>query len=184
MKVFMIYIRDENFYQFLPEKFTKSMPDDSRVKVMGLPPLGIQTLAPVVRQHGHEVMLFDTCHPQMQTAHIVQAVKQESADIIAISVLSTTTYPTAKDMAAQFKAAAPDIQIILGGVFPSMNAGHILKDCSYVDCIGVGEGEALLPEYLDNLDNPGEVAGLVWRHAEEVVHNAARPLIKDLDQFP
>jgi radical SAM superfamily enzyme YgiQ (UPF0313 family) len=184
MKVFMIYIRDESFYQFLPEKFTKSMPDDSRVKVMGLPPLGIQTLAPVVRQHGHEVMLFDTCHPQMQTAHIVQAVKEESPDVIAISVLSTTTYPTAKDMAAQYKAAAPGIQIILGGVFPSMNAGHILKDCIHVDCVGVGEGEELLPEYLDNLDNPGEVAGLVWRHGEEVVQNAARPLIQDLDQFP
>jgi radical SAM superfamily enzyme YgiQ (UPF0313 family) len=184
MKVFMVYIRDGNFYQYLPEKFKKSMPDDSRIKVMGLPPLGIQTLAPVVRQHGHTVMMFDTCHPQMQIPHIVQAVEAESPDITAISVLSTTTYPAAKDMAAEIKSAAPDIRIILGGVFPSMNAVHILKDCPEIDCIGVGEGEELLPDFLDNLDNPGDVAGLVWRRGEQIVQNEARPLIKNLDQFP
>jgi radical SAM superfamily enzyme YgiQ (UPF0313 family) len=41
-----------------------------------------------------------------------------------------------------------------------------------------------LPDYLDNLDNPGAVDGLVWRNGEEIVPNAPRPLIKDLDQFP
>ena len=66
MNVFMIYVRDENFYQLLPAKLSKQMPDNSRVKVMAMPPLGIQTLAPIVRQHGHRVRMFDTCHPQMK----------------------------------------------------------------------------------------------------------------------
>ena len=93
---------------------------------------------------------------------------------LRLSFLSTTTYPATKVMAARLKSAAPDIPIILGGVFASMNAEHILKDCPHADCIGVGEGEALLPDYLDNIDNPGSVAGLVWRDGDRVISNPAR----------
>ena len=49
---------------------------------------------------------------------------------------------------------------------------------------GVGEGEELLIDYLDNLSDPGSVTGLVWRRGEEVVENEPRQIIKDLDQFP
>ena len=184
MNVFMIYVRDENFYQLLPEKFSKQMPDNARLKVMTMPPLGIQTMAPIVRQHGHEVRMFDTCHPQMKGAHIEQALKEERPDVIALSFLSTTTYPAAKSMAERLKKSSPDTPIIVGGVFASMNAVHILKDCPYMDCVGVGEGDELIPDYLNHMDDPGSVAGLVWRNGAEIVSNAQRLLIKDLNQFP
>jgi len=120
----------------------------------------------------------------MKTEDIIRAVKEEAPDVIALSFLSTTTYPVTKVMAEKLKSAAPDIPIILGGVFASMNAEDILKDCPHADCIGVGEGEELLPDYLDNLDNPGSVAGLVWRDGVQVISNPPRPIIRNLDQFP
>ena len=184
MKIFLIYIRDEDYYQYLPEELGGSKPGDKRVKVMAFPPLGIETLAPAVRQHGHDVRMFDTCHPEMKEEHIARVVREERPDAIALSFLSTTTYATTKFMAECLKSAAPDIPIILGGVFASMNAEYILKDCSYADCIGVGEGEELLPAYLDHIDDPGSVAGLVWRDGDNIVSNPARSIIRDLDQFP
>jgi len=184
MNVFLIYVRDENFYQLLREELGGSKPGDERVKVMAFPPIGIETLAPVVRQYGHRVRMFDTCHPQMKAEHIAQAVEEKRPDVIALSFLSATTYPAVKSMARRLKSKVPDTPIILGGVFASMNPGHILKDCLYVDCVGVGEGEELLPDYLDNIYDPGAVAGLVWRNGEEVVRNTLRPIIRDLDQFP
>ena len=184
MNVFMIYIRDEDYYRMLPQALGGSGPDDERVKVMAFPPLGIETLAPAVRQHGHRVRMFDTCHPQMTAEHIAQAVKDENPDVIALSFLSTTTYPSTKIMAGRLKEAAPHTPVILGGVFASMNAAYILKDCPHADCVGVGEGEELLPDYLDHIDDPGAVAGLVWRKGDEVVSNEPRPLIRNLDQFP
>jgi len=39
---------------------------------MAFPPLGIQTLAPILRRQGHGVRLFDTCHPQMKAEHLAQ----------------------------------------------------------------------------------------------------------------
>lgn len=181
MKVFLIYVRDDNFYHMLPESMGGSA---ERVKVMAFPPLGIQTLAPVVREHGHEVRMFDTCHPRMKEEHITSAVKEERPDVLALSFISTTTYPAAKSMASKLKAAAPEIPVIFGGPFASMNADRILNDCPHVDCIGVGEGEELLPDYLDHLDDPSAVAGLVHRSGGEIVRNEGRPLIQDLDRFP
>ena len=48
MNVFMVFVRDQNFCQLLPEELDRSRGADGRLKVMGFPPLGIQTLAPVL----------------------------------------------------------------------------------------------------------------------------------------
>ena len=47
-----------------------------------------------------------------------------------------------------YQLLPPDTPIILGGVFATMNAKNILADCPYVDSIGVGEGEELLPDWI------------------------------------
>jgi anaerobic magnesium-protoporphyrin IX monomethyl ester cyclase len=184
MKVFLIYVRDENFCRLLPKELDRSASNNGRIKVMGFPPLGIQTLAPVLREAGHLVRLFDTCHPQMQGEHIAQAVEEERPDVIALSFLSTTTYPAVKNLARQIKLRAPQIPIIVGGAFASMNSDRILGDCPDIDCVAVGEGEELLPDYLRNLADLASVAGLVWRRAGKIVANVSRPLIQDLNQFP
>jgi anaerobic magnesium-protoporphyrin IX monomethyl ester cyclase len=184
MNVFLIHAGDDDFSRELPSKLKRPSHGPQRVQLMAFPPLGIQTLAPVLRQHGHQVRMFDTCHPEMKPEHLAQAVKQEHPDVIAISFLSTTTYPAAKNVAARLKSAAPATPIIVGGPFATANADRILADCAEIDCVGVGEGEELLPDYLSNLHNPGGVAGLVWRRGEEIVSNAPRPLLQDLDRFP
>ncbi|HAY22212.1 MAG TPA: B12-binding domain-containing radical SAM protein [Desulfobacterales bacterium] len=184
MNVFLVFVRDHNFCQLLPRELDRSGSDNGRIKIMGFPPLGIQTLAPIVRQHGHQVRLFDTCHPQMQPEHIAQATEADRPDVIALSCLSTTTYPAVKDLSRRLKVAAPKIPLILGGAFATMNSVRILRDCPDLDCVGVGEGEELLPDYLQNLDDPGSVAGLVWRHGGKIVRNVPRPLLRNLDQFP
>lgn len=184
MNVFLIYVEDENYYQLLPERLNKENSGGNRVKVMGFPPLGIQTIAPVLRQKGHKVSMFDTCHPQMKIPNIVQAAQKENPDLIALSFLSTTTYPNTKAMSQQLKKVVPNIPIIVGGPFATMNSDHILLDCPDIDAVGVGEGEELIPDYLNNLKTPGNVLGLVWRDGDKIVENAPRPLQWDLDQFP
>ena len=184
MKVFLIYVNDENFYRLLPADLGGSRPGDPRIKVMGFPPLGIETLAPVLRQHGHEVRMFDTCHPQMKEADIARALREDPPEVVAISFLSTTTYPGAKSMARLVKTERPGTPVIVGGVFATMNQERLLNDCPAFDCVGIGEGEELLPDYLAHLDQPGAVAGLVWRKGADIVRNLPRPIIKDLDQFP
>jgi radical SAM superfamily enzyme YgiQ (UPF0313 family) len=184
MYIFLVYVRDEDYYKLLPEELGGSRPGEERIKVMAFPPLGIQTLAPILRQRGHRVRMFDTCHPRMKTENIALAAGEEDPDVIALSFLSTTTYPTVKEMAGELKRENPGIPIIVGGAFASMNGANILRDCPDIDLVGEGEGEELLPEYLENLNDPGPVAGLVWRREGEIVQNKPRPLINDLDRYP
>ncbi len=184
MKVFLIYIRDEDFYRLLPAELGDSRFNKDRVQVMAFPPIGIETLAPIVRQRGHEVRMFDTCHPQMKAEHIACAVRDEKPDVIALSFLSTTSYPATLTMAHQLKQAAPATPIIVGGVFATINAREILADSLDIDYVARGEGEELLPEFLENLGTPGKVGGLAWRSGNEIIVNSPRPVIEDLDQFP
>src|SRR5512143_3319014 len=117
MNVLLVNVGDDDFSRVLPKELDRSPHDPTRVKVMAFPPLGIQTLAPILRGQGHEVRMFDTCHPAMRPEHLAQAVKQERPDVIGISFLSTTTYPAAKSVAGRLKAAAPGMPIIVGGPF-------------------------------------------------------------------
>jgi len=184
MTVFLIHVGDDNFSRVLPRELDRSSGEGGRTKIMAFPPLGIQTLAPILRQHRHEVRLFDTCHPEMKPDRLAQAVQTERPDVIGLSFLSTTTYVGAKQLAGRLKRVAPKTPIIVGGPFATVNADRILYDCPQFDCVGVGEGEELLPDFLSNLDHPGSVAGLVWRNDGEIVQNARRPLLTDLDAFP
>jgi radical SAM superfamily enzyme YgiQ (UPF0313 family) len=184
MNVFLVNVSDSDFSRVLPRALDRAPAERGRVKIMAFPPLGIQTLAPVLRQHGHSVRMFDTCHPEMKAEHVARAVEQERPDVVGISFLSTTTYPAAKRLAERLKSVAPEVPIIVGGPFATVNADRILRDCPHMDCVGVGEGEELLPDYLGHRHDPGSVAGLVWRDGVSIVQNTTRPLLRDLDRFP
>lgn len=184
MNVFLVHVGDANFSRVLSGNGSHRGTDNVRVQVTAFPPLGIQVLAPVLRQAGHQVRLFDTCHPQMQAMDVAQAAVRDRPDVIGLSFLSATTYPAVKRMARCVKAEAPNVAIIAGGPFATLNAERVLGDCADIDCVGVGEGEDLLPDYLNHMRDPGAVAGLVWSRGGRIVTNARRPLLPDLDRFP
>ncbi len=183
MRIFLVYVRDEDYYRLLPPGLTPPR-KDGRIEVMAFPPLGIQALAPVLREAGHDVRMFDTCHPEMTESHIVDAAGREHPDVFALSFLSTTSYVVLKQMAQRLKQVAPDTPVIVGGPFATMNAVKILEDCPFIDAVGAGEGEELLLDYLENLHDPGVVGGLSWRRGDEVIENASRPILRNLDDFP
>ena len=183
MHVFLVYVRDEAYFRLLPGA-DRGSGSERRVRVMAFPPLGIQTLAPVLRRGGHRVRMFDTCHPHMRAEHIAQAAGEDRPDVIALSFLSVTAYPALKSLARRLKSAHPEIPIIVGGAFASINSARILGEAPYIDHVGVGEGEELLPDYLDHLDAPEAVAGLTWRRAGEVIGNEPRALIRAWSRNP
>ena len=182
MNIFLVYVRDAAYSHLLPA--VSNVAAEGRVRVMAFPPLGIQTLAPVLRRAGHQVRMFDTCHPQMRAQDVADAAREDWPDVIGLSFLSVTAYPAMKALARTVKLANPHIPIIVGGAFASINGDRILPDCLYVDHVGVGEGEELLLDYLDHLTELGAVDGLLWRRGGAVVQNQPRALIRDLDQFP
>lgn len=180
MRVFLIHIRDPQFYA-MP---TTTRAKNGNIRVMGFPPIGIMSLSAVVKRAGHECVMFDQANPETPTDVIIDAIKQQQPDLVGLSFLSTTSYPYAKILARQIRAADAAVRLAFGGVFVTLNAQLVKLQCLEVDFVCRGDGEQLLLDLLEHLDDPAEVAGVTWVKDGTLVHNPNRQLDRALDQWP
>jgi len=151
---------------------------------MGFPPIGIMSLSAVVKRAGHECVMFDQANPDTPDDVIVEQIRERKPDLVGLSFLSTTSYPYAKLLAREIRAHDPDVKLAFGGVFASLNAQLVKHQCSEVDFVCRGDGEQLLLDLLENLEDPSEVLGVTWSKGGDVVHNDNRPMERELDQWP
>ncbi|MDE3242178.1 MAG: B12-binding domain-containing radical SAM protein [Nitrospirota bacterium] len=180
MLVFLIHIRDPQFYA-LP---AKTRAKNGRIRVMGFPPIGIMSLSSVLKRAGHECVMFDQANPETPNEVILEAIKNRQPALIGLSFLSTTSYPYAKILARQIRAANQTVKLAFGGVFASLNASLVKLQCPEVDFVCRGDGEQLILDLLDRLDDPQDVGGLTWARDGRVVSNANRTMERNLDQWP
>ena len=180
MLVFLIHVRDPQFFA-IP---AKTRAKNGRLRVMGFPPIGIMSLSAVLKQGGHECVMFDQANPDTPNDAIIEAIKARRPALIGLSFLSTTSYPYAKILARQIRVADASVKLAFGGVFATLNAQLVKLQCPEVDYVCRGDGEQLVLDLLAHLDAPEAVAGLTWMKDGRVVQNANRPMERHLDQWP
>src|SRR5260221_3913185 len=180
MKVFLVHVRDPQFYAIPSTTRAKS----GRLRVMGFPPIGIMSLSSVLKRAGHECVLFDQANPETPNDVILAEIARQRPDLVGLSFLSTTSYPYAKVLTRQIRAANASVKIAMGGVFATLNAELVKLQCPEVDFVCRGDGEQLLLDLLERLDDPGTVAGVTWAKDGKLMHNPNRALDRDLDQWP
>src|SRR5881296_1424059 len=180
MLVFLIHVRDPQFYA-LP---AKTRAKNGHIRVMGFPPIGIMSLSSVLKRAGHECMMFDQANPDTPNDTIIEEIKRCRPALVGLSFLSTTSYPYAKILARQIRATNPEVKLAFGGVFVSLNASLVKLQCPEVDFVCRGDGEQLILDLLERLDDPRTVAGLTWMKDGKLVQNPNRALDRDLDQWP
>src|SRR5947209_8057741 len=101
MMVFLIHVRDPQFYA-LP---AKTRARNGNIRIMGFPPIGIMSLSAVVKRAGHDCVMFDQANPETPNDVIVEEIKRKCPALVGLSFLSTTSYPYAKLLARQIRAA-------------------------------------------------------------------------------
>jgi len=181
MRVFLVHIRDPQFYA-IP---TATRAPNGRFRIMGFPPIGVMALSAVVKRAGHECVMFDQANPATPNEVILREIAHQRPDLIGISFLSTTSYPYAKILARQIRALDATVQIAFGGVFATLNAQLVKLQCPEVDFVCRGDGEQLLLDLLERLDDPDTVTGVTWQERDgRLRHNPNRPLSRELDQWP
>src|ERR1700752_259812 len=129
MRIFLIHVRDPQFYA-LP---AKTRAKNGRVRVMGFPPIGIMSLSAVLKRAGHECVMFDQANPDTPNEVIVEEIRRKQPAVVGLSFLSTTSYPYAKILARQIRAAASRIRLAFGGVFATLNAELVKQQCPEVN---------------------------------------------------
>ena len=117
MRVFLVHVRDPQFYAIPATKRAKN----GRIQIMGFPPIGIMSLSSVLKRAGHEVTMFDQANPETPNDFIIKDMLRQKPDLIGLSFLSTTSYPYAKILARQIRAADSKVKLAFGGVFASLN---------------------------------------------------------------
>jgi len=180
MRVFLVHIRDPQFYA-LP---TGGRAPNGNIRIMGFPPIGIMSLSAVLKRAGHECVMFDQANPETPNAVIIDEIRRQRPALVGLSFLSTTSYPYAKILARQIRAVDAQVRLAFGGVFATLNADLVKRQCPEVDFVCRGDGEQLLLDLLERLDDPGTVAGLTWAKDGKVVQSPNRPMDRNLDQWP
>jgi radical SAM superfamily enzyme YgiQ (UPF0313 family) len=181
MRVFLVHVRDPQFYAIPGKKRAKN----GRIQIMGFPPIGIMSLSSVLKRAGHDVTMFDQANPETPNEHIVKEMLRQKPDLVGMSFLSTTSYPYAKILARQLRAADSKVKLAFGGVFASLNAPLVKLQCPEVDFVCRGDGEQLLLDLLDHIEDPSTVTGITWQESDGRLRtNANRVLDRNLDQWP
>jgi anaerobic magnesium-protoporphyrin IX monomethyl ester cyclase len=178
--IFLIHIRDPQFYAMPAAGRAKN----GNIRVMGFPPIGIMSLASVLKRAGHECVMFDQANPETPNHVIIDEIRRRQPQLVGLSFLSTTSYPYAKILARQIRAADSGVKLAFGGVFATLNASLVKLQCPEVDFVCRGDGEQLILDLLEQLEDPVAVGGLTWARDGKVVNNPNRPAERDLDQWP
>jgi anaerobic magnesium-protoporphyrin IX monomethyl ester cyclase len=180
MLVFLIHVRDPQFYA-IPAATRAA---NGNIRVMGFPPIGIMSLSAVLKRAGHECAMFDQANPETPNDVVIEEIRRHQPALVGLSFLSTTSYPYARILARQIRAADAHVRLAFGGVFATLNAQLIKLQCPEVDFVCRGDGEQLILDLMAHLDNPEEIGGLTWAKDGQVMHNPNRPTERNLDQWP
>ncbi|NVM30177.1 MAG: radical SAM protein [Candidatus Helarchaeota archaeon] len=149
-------------------------------------PLGILYIGQFLKDQGHKVNLFDHFVSDLSINEVVNWIKKLNPDVLGFSVVNANLF-TANAIAKAAKAWNPNLITIYGGYLPTFCAHEILTAFEYVDFCVRGEGEYIITELMDALEQGkpvNEILGLTFRDNGKVIDNPDRPLIEDLDSLP
>ena len=169
--------------------------------------LGIGYIASVLKQHGHEVKVYnadysntdeysdqrqlfesynlykatlnDLSHPIWQ--EVRGKISDFAPDFIGITML-TANYKAAKNIAEIAKAVNNKIKVIVGGAHPTLDPEGTLA-VEVFDYVIRGEGEFTFLELVSGQEEE-QIKGLSFKRDGKPVHNENRPFIQDLDCLP
>src|SRR5215470_19071791 len=159
MLIFLVHVRDPQFYALPATTRAKN----GNIRIMGFPPIGIMSLSSVVKRAGHECIMFDQANPETPNEVIIEEIKKKKPGLVGLSFLSTTSYPYAKILARQLRAADSNVKLAFGGVFASLNAQLVKMQVPEVDFVCRGDGEQLILDLLERLRDPDTVSGVTWQ---------------------
>lgn len=113
-----------------------------------LEPLGLESVAQVVRQAGHQVRLIDL---QVETPRdYFRLIEKWRPHVVAFSGNYLANVPEIVDLCKLTKERLPQSFVLVGGHSASFIAKEFLEHGEgAIDCIVKGEGEAAMPQLLE-----------------------------------
>ena len=168
-------------------KITFIYPDssyfDDKRKWLGVFSLGLGYLSASVKKAGHISSLIHIIKP-LKKKEFYEKIDYHKPDIIAFSSMSHQ-YDIVKQLASWIKDKY-NTPVIYGGVHPSINPVESINTPG-IDIVCIGEGEKVLVELLNKMDNEEDIKNIdsLWiKEDGKIYKNKVAELVKDIDEFP
>lgn len=159
----------------------------SRIPREQLPPLGLLSVGGPLIDAGFSVSLLDAEFGPMPPEAVIEEALARKPQVVMLGHSgSTSAHNTIVRIAAQLKAARPELLIVYGGVYPTYHWEDILRDHSQIDLIVRGEGERTTTEALQAWARGADlltVDGIALRRNGSPHATAAAEMIHNLDDY-
>lgn len=157
-------------------------------------PSALLYIASALQKTGEKIKLLDLKCPRydnnaqnMYDDILTDAVSSFQPELIGFGCLFSGNFPELLKLSAVSKKKFPEIPIIIGGIHPTIYAAEILKNCSSIDYIVLGEGEETVSQFVNMLKhNSGHfenIDGFAFRKNKEIFINPKTRFIADADSI-
>lgn len=162
------------------------------------PPLGVLTLAAILREQGIAPAMVDLNRLYYEYLGIANSPAEDDfaayaasripsgCEVIGFSTICSS-YPLTIRIAERIKRSAPNVSIVFGGPQASAVDVATLEAFPFVDLIVRGEADQTLVEVLrTGVRSPALafVPGITFRSGRSIARNPEAPLVADLDALP
>jgi len=148
-------------------------------------PLGVGFLGTLLKQHGHEVRIFDQNVEGMEDEGLFELVSEFQPEMAGFSVI-TPNYPVARQQIRRLKQLHPDIWVLAGGIHATLFPDDLMADGA--DVVVLGEGEPVILDLVTSLAEGRELShlpGLLFRASTgEIIRTAGHSQTATLDDLP
>ena len=147
------------------------------------PAIALGYLYSYLKARQADVHVIDTKLERLSFETVIKRVQDIKPDIIGISSM-THEISTCGELCDLLKKINSNIITVVGGVHITALPEETLKTFSGFDIGIVGEGEEVLYNLVENINDLNRIRGIVFRENGSVVLNQAAPVINNLDSLP
>ncbi|PKN00395.1 MAG: hypothetical protein CVU78_01215 [Elusimicrobia bacterium HGW-Elusimicrobia-2] len=151
------------------------------------PPLGLLYIAAYLRENSsHDIAVIDAPAEQLSYSLLEKRIAAFAPDVVGITAMTFTMRDVLKT-AGIVKKLNNDTKCVLGGPHVFIYPDETIN-LPQIDFLILGEGEIVFKEFLDTIENGGDlskVPSLVYKNnSGETVKTPIAPMIEDLDALP
>jgi anaerobic magnesium-protoporphyrin IX monomethyl ester cyclase len=147
-----------------------------------MPPIGLASIAAVLRNAGHSVAVFDAAlDTEYSNDQWAQRILSANPDMVGFTAV-TSAFLDACDVAKRVKQQAEKTAVVFGGVHVSWGKERILERFPEIDFVVAGEGEYAMRK-LAGGESHTSIEGLYFRNGPAVEHGPA-PALCAMDDLP
>ncbi len=163
-------------------------------------PLGLAYISAYIKKYDYEVKVFDAhimavkgfttgnCSSLEEVEdELISRIEEFNPDVIGISCLFHYMYRTAHQIAGKIKTKMKNVNIVMGGAYPTVSPEIALSDKN-IDFVVLGEGERAFLNLLEALNGRfsfDELTAVAYRDKMgQIVIKSGFVLLDSLDDIP